>query len=143
MWRLVFQTALLWRFRGGPAGEDFCVSKNRHTRVRETEWQRDTEHSTPDSSIMMCDQCIQINMWLIMNVLIDRVIGLPSEEEWPTDVTLSRQNFSPQNPQPITDCVPEISEKGAELLLVCLHTASLPFLWQCFYSGKTVAISYK
>lgn len=48
------------------------------------------------------------------------VIGLPPEDEWPTDVTLSRQNFSPLNPQPITDCVPEISEKGAELLLEML-----------------------
>ncbi|XP_077060669.1 cyclin-dependent kinase 4 [Siphateles boraxobius] len=48
------------------------------------------------------------------------VIGLPSEEEWPNDVTLSRQSFSPQNPQPITECVPEISEKGAELLLEML-----------------------
>ncbi|KAK2874522.1 hypothetical protein Q8A67_021675 [Cirrhinus molitorella] len=48
------------------------------------------------------------------------VIGLPAEDEWPTDVTLSRQNFSPQTPQPITDCVPEISEKGAELLLEML-----------------------
>uniref|UniRef100_A0A672LFQ0 Cyclin-dependent kinase 4 n=1 Tax=Sinocyclocheilus grahami TaxID=75366 RepID=A0A672LFQ0_SINGR len=45
------------------------------------------------------------------------VIGLPAEDEWPTDVTLSRQNFSPQAPQPITDCLPEISEKGAGLLL--------------------------
>ncbi|XP_016404057.1 cyclin-dependent kinase 4-like [Sinocyclocheilus rhinocerous] len=48
------------------------------------------------------------------------VIGLPAEDEWPTDVTLSRQNFSPQAPQPITDCLPEISEKGAELLLEML-----------------------
>ncbi|XP_057217925.1 cyclin-dependent kinase 4 [Triplophysa rosa] len=45
------------------------------------------------------------------------VIGLPSEEEWPSDVTLSRQNFSPQKPQSITDCVPEISEMGTKLLL--------------------------
>lgn len=48
------------------------------------------------------------------------VIGLPSEEEWPTDVTLSRRNFSPQSPQPITDYVPEISEDGADLLLKML-----------------------
>ncbi|XP_016109227.1 cyclin-dependent kinase 4 isoform X2 [Sinocyclocheilus grahami] len=48
------------------------------------------------------------------------VIGLPAEDEWPTDVTLSRQNFSPPTPQPITDCVPEISEKGVELLLKML-----------------------
>lgn len=48
------------------------------------------------------------------------VIGLPSEEEWPSDVTLSHQIFSPQRPQPITDCVPEISEMGAKLLLEML-----------------------
>ncbi|XP_076840354.1 cyclin-dependent kinase 4 isoform X1 [Brachyhypopomus gauderio] len=48
------------------------------------------------------------------------VIGLPSEDEWPTDVTLSRQNFCPQSPQPITDCVPEIDEDGADLLLKML-----------------------
>uniref|UniRef100_A0A9J7YK35 Cyclin-dependent kinase 4 n=1 Tax=Cyprinus carpio carpio TaxID=630221 RepID=A0A9J7YK35_CYPCA len=48
------------------------------------------------------------------------VIGLPAEDQWPADVTLSRQNFSPQTPQPITDCVPEISQKGAELLLEML-----------------------
>ncbi|XP_056590330.1 cyclin-dependent kinase 4 isoform X1 [Triplophysa dalaica] len=45
------------------------------------------------------------------------VIGLPSEAEWPSDVTLSRQNFSPQKPQSITDCVPEISEMATKLLL--------------------------
>ncbi|KAI4881149.1 hypothetical protein NFI96_020117 [Prochilodus magdalenae] len=48
------------------------------------------------------------------------VIGLPGEEEWPTDVTLSRQNFSPQSPQPLSTCVPEISEDGADLLLKML-----------------------
>lgn len=47
-----------------------------------------------------------------------RVIGLPSEEEWPTDVTLSRKNFPPASPSPITDFVPEIDESGAQLLLV-------------------------
>ncbi|XP_062842407.1 cyclin-dependent kinase 4 [Trichomycterus rosablanca] len=44
------------------------------------------------------------------------LIGLPSEEEWPTDVTLSQQNFSAQNPQPIRDQIPEISDDGADLL---------------------------
>lgn len=48
------------------------------------------------------------------------VIGLPPEEEWPSDVILSRQNFRPQKPQPIIDCVPEINEKGAKLLLEML-----------------------
>ncbi|XP_059384870.1 cyclin-dependent kinase 4-like [Carassius carassius] len=48
------------------------------------------------------------------------VIGLPAEDQWPADVTLSWKNFSPQTPRPITDCVPEITEKGAELLLEML-----------------------
>lgn len=47
-----------------------------------------------------------------------RVIGLPSEEEWPTDVTLSRKSFPSASPSPITDFVPEINESGAQLLLV-------------------------
>lgn len=47
-----------------------------------------------------------------------RVIGLPPEEEWPSDVTLSRKNFPPLLPGPITDFVPEINEQGAQLLLV-------------------------
>uniref|UniRef100_A0A8C7CRI9 Cyclin-dependent kinase 4 n=1 Tax=Oncorhynchus kisutch TaxID=8019 RepID=A0A8C7CRI9_ONCKI len=40
--------------------------------------------------------------------------------EWPADVTLSRHNFSPISPRPITDYVPEINEQGAELLLKML-----------------------
>lgn len=47
-----------------------------------------------------------------------RVIGLPSEEEWPTEVTLSRSSFPSLSPCPITDFVPEINEKGCQLLLV-------------------------
>ncbi|XP_030632292.1 cyclin-dependent kinase 4 [Chanos chanos] len=47
---------------------------------------------------------------------IFEVIGLPAEEEWP-DVSIKRDNFSPQSPQPITDFVPDISEQGAALLL--------------------------
>lgn len=47
-----------------------------------------------------------------------RVFGLPPEEEWPTDVTLSRKNFPPLFPRPITDFIPEINEQGAQLLLV-------------------------
>lgn len=47
-----------------------------------------------------------------------RVIGLPSEEEWPADVTLSRKNFAPVSPRPITDFVPEIDAQGAQLLQV-------------------------
>lgn len=48
------------------------------------------------------------------------VIGLPDEEEWPNDVTLSRHNFSPQSPQPIRDLIPEIDEDGADLLMKML-----------------------
>ncbi|KAF7693013.1 hypothetical protein HF521_008329 [Silurus meridionalis] len=48
------------------------------------------------------------------------VIGLPSQEEWPNDVTLSRENFSPHNPQPITDHVPELTNEGADLLMKLL-----------------------
>ncbi|KAL3978104.1 N1-acetylpolyamine oxidase [Sarotherodon galilaeus] len=49
-----------------------------------------------------------------------RVIGLPPEEEWPTDVTLSRKNFPTLTARPITDFVPEINEHGAQLLLKML-----------------------
>lgn len=56
--------------------------------------------------------------WLNKTICNFRVIGLPSEEEWPTDVTLSRKNFPSVSPSPITDLVPEINESGAQLLLV-------------------------
>ncbi|KAF3856494.1 hypothetical protein F7725_017217 [Dissostichus mawsoni] len=46
-----------------------------------------------------------------------QVIGLPSEDEWPTDVSLSRKHFPSLLPRPITDFVPEINELGAQLLL--------------------------
>lgn len=66
-----------------------------------------------------------------------RVIGLPPEEEWPTDVSLSRKNFPPLLPGPITDFVPEINEKGVQLLLVSVchepwkhhHTCLFIFKW--------------
>lgn len=45
---------------------------------------------------------------------------MPPEEEWPTDVTLSRKNFPTLMARPITDFVPEINEHGAQLLLVRL-----------------------
>lgn len=59
-----------------------------------------------------------------------RVTGLPSEEEWPTEVTLSRSSFPSLSPCPITDFVPEINEKGAQLLLVGL---CLVFRFKAFY----------
>ncbi|XP_063767642.1 cyclin-dependent kinase 4 isoform X1 [Eleginops maclovinus] len=49
-----------------------------------------------------------------------QVIGLPPEDEWPTDVTLSRKHFPSLLPRPITDFVPEINEQGAQLLLKML-----------------------
>ncbi|KAK1901148.1 Cyclin-dependent kinase 4 [Dissostichus eleginoides] len=49
-----------------------------------------------------------------------QVIGLPSEDEWPTDVSLSRKHFPSLLPRPITDFVPEINELGAQLLLKML-----------------------
>lgn len=54
-----------------------------------------------------------------LNKIFD-VIGLPSDEEWPSDVTLSRKNFRPVPPRPITDVVPEIDTQGVQLLLKML-----------------------
>lgn len=51
---------------------------------------------------------------------IFEVIGLPAEEDWPADVTLSQRNFSPLSHRPITDFIPEISHQGADLLLEML-----------------------
>ena len=48
------------------------------------------------------------------------VIGLQLEEDWPPEVTLSRNNFSPVSLRPITHYVPEINNQGAELLQVRL-----------------------
>uniref|UniRef100_A0A3B4B8V5 Cyclin-dependent kinase 4 n=1 Tax=Periophthalmus magnuspinnatus TaxID=409849 RepID=A0A3B4B8V5_9GOBI len=48
------------------------------------------------------------------------VIGLPSEEEWPSNVTLSRKTFRPVPPRPITEVVPEIDSQGVQLLLKML-----------------------
>lgn len=46
------------------------------------------------------------------------MIGLPSEEEWPEDVTLPRSAFSPRSQQPVEKFIPEIDAAGAQLLLV-------------------------
>ncbi|XP_035008069.1 cyclin-dependent kinase 4 [Hippoglossus stenolepis] len=48
---------------------------------------------------------------------IFEVIGLPSEDEWPTDVTLLRKHFPSLVPRPITEFVSEIDEQGTQLLL--------------------------
>ncbi|XP_053725021.1 cyclin-dependent kinase 4 [Synchiropus splendidus] len=47
-------------------------------------------------------------------------IGLPLEQEWPTDVTLSRKNFPPVTRRPVSDFVPEIDEQAEQLLLKML-----------------------
>ncbi|XP_075193224.1 cyclin-dependent kinase 4 isoform X2 [Anomaloglossus baeobatrachus] len=48
------------------------------------------------------------------------MIGLPSEEEWPEDVTLSRSAFSAMSQKPVEKFVPEIDATGAQLLLEML-----------------------
>lgn len=71
------------------------------------------------------------------------VIGLPNEEEWPNDVTLSRENFSPQNPQPITDQIPELTNEGADLLMKMLtfdplrRISALKALEHSFFSDQS------
>ncbi|XP_074840844.1 cyclin-dependent kinase 6 [Carettochelys insculpta] len=44
------------------------------------------------------------------------VIGLPEEEDWPSDVALPRQAFNSRPPQPIENFVPDIDELGKDLL---------------------------
>lgn len=46
------------------------------------------------------------------------VIGLPEEEDWPSDVALPRHAFNPRPPQPIEKFVPDIDELGKDLILV-------------------------
>ncbi|CAH2282079.1 cyclin-dependent kinase 6 [Pelobates cultripes] len=48
------------------------------------------------------------------------VIGLPEEEEWPSDVAVPRNAFQFRHPQPIEDSVPDIDEQGKDLLIKCL-----------------------
>ncbi|KAG8452562.1 hypothetical protein GDO86_004375 [Hymenochirus boettgeri] len=48
------------------------------------------------------------------------MIGLPSEEEWPADVTLTRSAFSPRTQQQVEKFVPEIDAIGANLLMEML-----------------------
>ncbi|XP_069614702.1 cyclin-dependent kinase 4 [Ranitomeya imitator] len=68
------------------------------------------------------------------------MIGLPSEEEWPEDVTLSRSAFSPMTPKPVEKFVPEIDATGAQLLLEMLtfnplrRTSASQALHHAFFS---------
>nr|XP_056709955.1 cyclin-dependent kinase 4 [Euleptes europaea] len=48
------------------------------------------------------------------------LIGLPSEEDWPLDVSLPRCAFAARLPQPVEKFVPEIELPGAQLLLEML-----------------------
>ncbi|XP_073190061.1 cyclin-dependent kinase 6 isoform X5 [Lepidochelys kempii] len=48
------------------------------------------------------------------------VIGLPEEEDWPSDVALPRHAFNSRPPQLIEKFVPDIDELGKDLLLKCL-----------------------
>ncbi|KAF7245959.1 Cyclin-dependent kinase 6, partial [Varanus komodoensis] len=48
------------------------------------------------------------------------VIGLPEEEDWPSDVALPRNAFTSRTPQPIELFVTDIDELGKDLLLKCL-----------------------
>ncbi|KAM7176587.1 cyclin-dependent kinase 6 [Macrochelys suwanniensis] len=48
------------------------------------------------------------------------VIGLPEEEDWPSDVALPRHAFNSRPPQPTENFVPDIDELGKDLLLKCL-----------------------
>ncbi|XP_042304012.1 cyclin-dependent kinase 4 isoform X1 [Sceloporus undulatus] len=48
------------------------------------------------------------------------LIGLPSEEDWPLDVSLPRCAFAPRSSQSVEKFVPEIDPLGAQLLLEML-----------------------
>lgn len=72
-----------------------------------------------------------------------RVIGLPQEEEWPTDVTVQRKNFPPPKARPITDFVPEINEQGAQLLMVGLVIKKLRLTCFCTASRAEIKITVK
>ncbi|XP_006114538.1 cyclin-dependent kinase 6 [Pelodiscus sinensis] len=48
------------------------------------------------------------------------VIGLPEEEDWPSDVALPRHAFNSRPSQPIENFVPDIDELGKDLLHKCL-----------------------
>nr|QOY46758.1 cyclin-dependent kinase 6 [Ambystoma maculatum] len=49
-----------------------------------------------------------------------KIIGMPDEEDWPSDVALPRGAFALGPPKAIEECVPDIDEPGKDLLLKCL-----------------------
>nr|DBA25237.1 TPA: hypothetical protein GDO54_012791 [Pyxicephalus adspersus] len=48
------------------------------------------------------------------------VIGLPDEDEWPSEVAIPQSAFPFRHPQSIEDLVPDIDELGKDLLMKCL-----------------------
>ncbi|XP_078080594.1 cyclin-dependent kinase 6-like [Mustelus asterias] len=48
-------------------------------------------------------------------------LGLPDEEEWPTDAPLPYSSFTASPLKPIEDLLPQIDSLGKDLLLKCLH----------------------
>ncbi|MEE6523247.1 hypothetical protein FKM82_022058 [Ascaphus truei] len=75
------------------------------------------------------------------------MIGLPSEDEWPADVTLPRAAFSVRPLQPVEKFVPEIDAMGAQLLLELLtfdpqrRISASHALHHAFFTEDTVAFS--
>nr|QOY46759.1 cyclin-dependent kinase 6 [Ambystoma andersoni] len=51
---------------------------------------------------------------------IFEIIGMPNEEDWPSDVALPRGAFALRPTKAIEECVPDIDEPGKDLLLKCL-----------------------
>uniref|UniRef100_A0A4W5NWY7 Cyclin-dependent kinase 4 n=1 Tax=Hucho hucho TaxID=62062 RepID=A0A4W5NWY7_9TELE len=78
----------------------------------------------PPEVLLQSTYATPVDIWstgcIFAEMFRRNVIGLPPEEEWPADVTLSRHNFSPISPRPITDYAPEINKQGTELLLKML-----------------------
>ncbi|XP_041747709.2 cyclin-dependent kinase 4 isoform X2 [Coregonus clupeaformis] len=78
----------------------------------------------PPEVLLQSTYATPVDIWstgcIFAEMFRRNVIGLPPEEEWPVDITLSRHNFSPISPRPITDYAPEINKQGTELLLKML-----------------------
>ncbi|XP_048416775.2 cyclin-dependent kinase 6-like [Stegostoma tigrinum] len=49
------------------------------------------------------------------------MLGLPDEDEWPTDAPLPYSSFTAKPLKPIEDLLPQIDSLGKDLLLKCLH----------------------
>uniref|UniRef100_A0A8C4QPI3 cyclin-dependent kinase n=1 Tax=Eptatretus burgeri TaxID=7764 RepID=A0A8C4QPI3_EPTBU len=55
-----------------------------------------------------------------LNKIFD-LLGVPAEDDWPSDVALSHLSFVQRDKQPIETVVPEIGLSGKDLLLVSLY----------------------